>query len=216
MELDDLKSTWQQLNQKLDQQNALNLQILREAKLEKAKHGLRPLVWGQGFQMLLGLLLAIFSADFWIEHRHIPHLLFTGLLMHAYGLAMIIFGARMQFLIHHIDYSAPVLSIQKQLAKLRRFFVLGGLGVGLPWWVLWIPLMAMIFAKLGVDIFVHAPLLIWINLVACMLGILLTLLFLRWAKGRPKLFRALENTAAGHSLNKAQARLDEIARFEEA
>lgn len=214
MELDDFKSAWQALNQKVEQQNALSLHLLWESRAEKARHGLRPLVWGQALQMAIGALLVFFSAVFWSNHLHVPHLLFTGLLMHAYGLAMILFGARMQVLIHRIDFGAPVLDIQKQLAQLRRFYVVGGLWIGLPWWLLWIPLMLMVFMGLGVDIYMRAPQVITINVAACAVGLMLTLLFLRWAQGRPKLAKMLEDSAAGSILNKAQRRLDEIARFE--
>ncbi len=214
MELDDFKSAWQALNQKLDQQTALNLQLLRESRAEKARHGLRPLAWGQAIQMTLGALLILFSAGFWSNHRQVPHLLFTGLLMHAYGLAMVLFGVRMQVLIVRIDFGAPVLDIQKQLAQLRRFYVVGGLWIGLPWWLLWIPFMVMVFGSLGVDIYARAPQIITINVAACLVGLILTLLFIWWSKGRPKLAKMLENSAAGTSLNKAQRLLDEIARFE--
>ena len=83
MELDDFKSSWQALNQKLDQQTELNLHLLQESHGEKARHGLRPLVWGQAIQIALGILLVLASGDFWWNHRSVPHLLVTGLLMHV-------------------------------------------------------------------------------------------------------------------------------------
>ncbi len=214
MELDDFKSAWQALNQKLDQQTALNLQFLRESRAEKARHGLRPLIWGQAIQMVLGALLILFSAGFWSDHRQVPHLLFAGLLMHAYGLAMVLFGVRMQVLIHRVDFGAPVLTIQKQLAQLRRFYVVGGLWIGLPWWLLWVPFMVMVFRSLGVDMYAKAPEVIIINVAVGALGLILTMLFILWANGRPKLAKTLEDSAAGSSLNKAQRMLDEITRFE--
>lgn len=215
MELDDFKSEWQTLNQKLDQQATLNLQLLRESRKEKARHGLRPLVWGQAIQMVLGALLALYSAGFWWNHQQVPHLLFTGLLMHAYGLAMVLFGVRVQVLIHRIDFGAPVLSIQKQLAGLRRFYVVGEMCIGLPWWLLWIPCMTMLFmGRFGVDLYVKVPQVITLNVAVGIVGLILTWLFLRWSRGRPKLAETLEDATAAPSLNNAQRMLDEIARFE--
>jgi len=156
-----------------------------------------------------------FSVGFWSNHRHVPHLLFIGLLLRVYGLAMVLFSVRMVVLIRSIDFGAPVLSIQKQLARLRRFYVVGGLWIGLPWWVLWIPVLMMVFMGLGVDLYTKAPQLIHINVIACSVGLVLTVAFLRWAQGRPKLARILNNSAAGSSLNKTQRLLDEIARFEQ-
>jgi len=219
MELDDFKSAWQALDQKLDRQAALSLQLLRESRGKKARHGLRPLAWGQAVQIALGTLLVLFSVGFWSQHRQVPHLLFIGLLFHVYGLALVGFGIRIQVLIHRLDFGAPVLHIQSQLAQLRRFYVVGGLWLGLPWWLLWMPFMVMVFMGLfGVDLMVNLPHLLdrWIlwNGVTGAAGFMLTLLFLKWAKGRPALARKVENAAAGTSLNRARRMLEEIARFE--
>lgn len=219
MELDDVRSAWQALNQRLDQQAAWNLQLLRESRAEKARHGLRPLVWGQAIQMVLGVLLILASVGFWSGHRQVPHLLFTGLLFHVYGMALLLFGIRIQVLVRQIDFGAPVLSSQKQLAQLRRFYVVGGLWLGLPWWLLWIPFMVMVFMGLfGVDLVVKLPHILnsWIlwNVVAGAAGCALTLLFIKWAQGRPALAKRLEDAAAGTSLNRARRLLEEIAAFE--
>lgn len=215
MELDDLKATFQNLNASLERQNALNLALLRESRKEKARHGLRPLVWGQAIQMGLGLLLALVSAGFWTTHRQVPHLLLTGLILHAYGVAMILFGACMQVLLHRVDFGAPVLEIQKRLARLRRFYVVGGLWIGLPWWLLWLPFLAMVFMGLfGADLWVNAPGMFTGGLAIGVGGLLLTFVFHRWAQGRPGLTKKLEASAAGTSLNRAQALLDELAGFE--
>ena len=215
MELDDLKATFQGLNARLDRQNALNLALLRENRQEKARHGLRPLAWGQALQMAAGALLVLGSASFWWNHRDVPHLLATGLLFHAYGLALILCGVRMQVLLHRVDFGAPVVEIQKQLARLRRFYVVGGLWIGLPWWLLWMPFMAMVFMGLfGVDMYVNAPRMLGINLAVGLTGLALTWLFHRWAQGRPSLARKLSDSIAGTSLTRVQGLLDEISRFE--
>lgn len=214
MELDDLKATFQTLNANLERQNALNLALLRESRKEKVRHGLRPLVWGQAIQMALGLLLALLSAGFWTAHRQVPHLLLAGLAMHAYGLVMILFGARMQVLIHAVDFGAPVLEIQKRLARLRRFYVVGGMWIGLPWFLLWLPFMTMVFMGLfGADMWVNAPGVYALGAAIGVGGLGLTFAFHRWALGRPGLSKKLEASAAGTSLNRAQALLDELAGF---
>ena len=213
MELDNLKATFQTLNANLERQNALNLALLRESRKEKARHGLRPLVWGQAIQMAAGALLLTCSAVFWSSHREVPHLFATGLFFHVYGLAMVLAGARMQALLRRVDFGAPVVEIQKRLAQLRRFYVVGGLWLGLPWFLLWMPFTAMtIMGLFGVDLYVKEPLVIASAVGG--IGILLICLFLRWAKGRPKLAKQLAEALAGSSLTRAQRLLDEIASFE--
>lgn len=214
MELDDMKAAWETLNQRLDAQAALNLHIYKEGKLDRLRRGLRPLVWGQAIQIVIGALVAVWGGSFWVDHRTVPHLLIAGLIVHAAGISMIALGALMEALIARIDYSAPVLTIQRQLAQLRKVYVHGGLAIGLPWWLLWIPFLMVLIGYAGVDLYLHARSVIWIGTAIGVAGLLATWAFVRWARNRPRLAGRLENSAAGGSINRAQAHLDEVARFE--
>ena len=215
MELDDMKAAWQALDHRLDAQAALNLHMFKEGKLDRLRRGLRPLAWGQAIQIVMGVLIAVWGGGFWVDHREVPHLLIAGMIVHAAGISMIALGAVMQALIARIDYSAPVLTIQRQLAQLRKVYVRGGLAIGLPWWVLWVPF-AIVFLKteFGADLFVNAPGVVWINVATGFVGMLLSLLFILWAAKRPRLAKRMEHGAAGGSINRAQAHLNDIAHFE--
>lgn len=217
MELDDLKQAWQTLHKRLEQQNALNLHLFKEGKLEKTRSSLRPLFWGQIAQLLFGLPFIVLAVSFWPEHRDVPHLLLSGLIVHAYGVLTIVMSGITLGMIGRIDYAAPVVQIQKQLAQVRRFYILGGMIAGLPWALLWIPLMTVVFGLLGVDMWIQAPSVIWIGGsvgVAILLG---TWWFHRWSRhpSRPRLAKAMEDSVTGGSLRKAQTYLDEIAQFEQ-
>lgn len=215
MELDDMKAAWLTLDRRLEIQAALNQKMYQENKLDKARSGLRPLVWGQALQMITGALIALWAVEFWSQHRDVPHLLITGLIVHAYGIAMILLGAAMQVLIGRIDYAAPVLTIQRQLAQLRKLYVRGGLLIGLPWWLIWMPFMEIFFkSKFGVDLLVNAPELLTIGIGTGIVGLVLTYGVYRWILKRPTLAKRVEHGAAGTSLNKAQHHLAEIAQFE--
>ncbi|MEO5561705.1 MAG: hypothetical protein ABIR10_18720, partial [Dokdonella sp.] len=217
MELDDLKLAWQTLDRRLEQQNALNLQLFKDGRLDKTRRGLRPLIWGQAVQMLIGAAGAFWFAPFWIAHRHELPLLLAGLTMHAYCIGLIVFGAVMQARIAHIDYAAPVLQIQRELLSLRRTYVIGGLLLGLPWWFLYVPLI-MVLAKVGdnVDVFDSAPSFVFTSLAVGGAGLLLTWALHRWANrlGRARIGRWLDDTAAGASIRRAQAAVDDLSRFE--
>lgn len=217
MELDDLKIAWQTLDRRLDTQAALNLHIFKDGKLDKVRRGLRPLFWGQIVQMLCGVALVLLSVSFWTTHRDVAHLLLAGLSLHVYAVLMILCGGATIGLIRRIDYAAPVLAIQKQLGHLRRFYVRTSLGLGLAWWLLWIPLMMMFFMGVfGVDMYANVPEVIWINMAVGSTGVLATWWFHRWSRhpSRPRLAKFMEDSVTGSSLRKAQSVLDEIARFE--
>jgi len=213
MELDELKHAWKTLDRRLEQQNALGLQLLRDGRLERARSGLRPLVWGQAIQMLIGGAGALLFAPIWIAYRDAPAVLLAGLVMHAYCLALIVFGAVMQAKIARIDYAAPVLAIQRQLLDLRRTYIIGGMLIGLPWWFLTAPLLVALSRGAILE---QAPSVIWLQLLIGAAGLLATWWFHRWANRpqRAAFGRKLDDGAAGGSIRRAQAALDEIAEFE--
>jgi hypothetical protein len=213
MELDQLKHAWKTLDHRLEQQNALGLQLLREGRLERAQRGLRPLVWGQAIQMLIGAIGMSWFAPFWVEHRHEPSLLLAGLTMHAYCLGLVVFGAVMQSQIARVDYAAPVLAIQRQLLTLRRSYVIGGMLIGLPWWFLTAPLLVVLSEGVILE---RAPSVIWLQLAIGAVGLLATWWFHRWANRpeRAAFGRKLDDGAAGGSIRRAQAALDQLAEFE--
>lgn len=219
MELDQLKHAWQTLDRRLAQQHLLQVRVLRERKLDSLRRHLRPLQWGHILQMTFGVLMVVLAVAVWPHHLGETHLLLAGLVMHAYGVAVIVLGAVMLSRIGSVDYDAPVLGIQKQLAGLRKLYVLSGMWVGLPWWLLWVPCAMLVFMALfGADFYRNAPWAIWLNLAVGSVGLLTTWGFHRWSRhpSRPRLGKWLDDSLTGNSLRKAQGALDEIIRFEQS
>ncbi len=216
MQLDDMKAAWLTLDRRLETQAAMNLQMYKENKLDKARSGLRALVWGQALQMIVGALIALWAAGFWSQHRDVPHLLIAGLIVHVYGISMILFGAAMQVLIGRIDYAAPVIAIQRQLARLRKVYVRGGLLIGLPWWLIWMPFLEIFFmSKFDADLYANASEFIGISIVIGIVGLVLTYVVYRWIAKRPLWAKRVEDGSAGRSLNQTQNYLDQITQFEQ-
>lgn len=214
MELDEMKLAWQALDARLERQHALDIQLFRDRKLDKLQRGLRPLVWGQALQMLVGALGLLWLAPIWIAHWHDSAVLLSGVVVHLYCIGLIVVGAVVQSHVARIDHGASVLTIQRQLLRLRRTYaVAGALVVGLPWWFLTAPLLVV----LSRGAIMHtAPSVIWIQLGIGAAGLLGTWWFHRWAHRpqRTDFGRRLDDSAAGGSICRAQAALDQIARFE--
>jgi Na+/melibiose symporter-like transporter len=90
-----------------------------------------------------------------------------------------------------------------------------GFIVGLPWWVLWIPLVMVVF---GFDL-VGGASRAWLvtNLIVGVAGIVGTLWYYRHLWVEPadsERRRSTEASASGKGFRSAQLFLDEIARFE--
>ncbi len=214
MELDDIKAAWKVLDERLTRQNALGLALVRESRLDRLRRGLRPLVWGQALQMLIGAAGCLVFAPIWIHHLDRPAALIGGLVMHLYCIGLIVVGGLVEGQIARIDHAAPVLELQRRLLKLRQTYAVGGaLAVGLPWWFLTAPLLLALTAGRIMD---TAPEVIWSQLAIGAAGLLGTWWFHRWAHRpeRAAFGRKVDASAAGGSLRRAQAALDELAAFE--
>ena len=209
-ELDDLKSAWQSLSRNLERQHAFALHQFREKKLTRFRAGFRPLVIGQTIQIICGALLAIFGGSFWVDHINVAHLMLYGISLHAYGVMLIVFAARDLFLIKRLDYAAPVLALQKQIADLRRWHLRSAIWFGVTGCLIWIPLILMILHGLGADLWVRNPRVVgwlFLNGLIC-LGVFYGIV--SWEK----LAKNFEENSGGRSVKRAQALLNEIERFE--
>lgn len=217
MEPDELKAAWQALNHRLERQTALDLQLLRERRLDRLRGSLRPLFWGQLLQILLGVALALLGIACWKNNLHAAGYLATGIVLHAFGIANAALGGITLGLIGGIDHAAPVLAIQKRLTLLRKFYLFGAVLLGLPWWIMWV-LVVIAFAGLdGHPPHAGTPGWVWINLAVGALGMLATWGLYRWSHADPKrakLAKWMDDAVSTAGLRKAQALLDEVRGFE--
>lgn len=218
MELDDFKSVWQSIDRKLERDHDTQRLLYREHRLDRARSSLRPLAFGQALQMLLGIGLIVLGVACWKRNLDIPGFLISGLVVHAFGVANVAMSGITLGLIGSIDYAASVLSIQRRLALLQRFHALGAVVCGLPWWIMWLPVVIALAGlgshPAGAD--ASTPMWIWISLTVCLLGLVATWAFYRWSQrtGYPRLAKAMRDTVTGTSLRRAQAQLEELERFE--
>ena len=211
----ELKIAWKELGQHLERQNTLTLRHLKENKLTHVRFGLRPLLLGQILQLVLGIIIAGVSAQFWVNHRSILHLLLGGLFLHAYGIMFIAFALRDLLLIFRIDYAAPTIVIQKQLAELRAWHIRTAFWFGLSGSVMWLPVFIIMLYWLGVDrLWIeNSRGLYWLIATAAVcFGVSYGLVLL--SRTSTSWGRALAASWIGRSVNHAKTALDEIEEFE--
>ena len=216
MELDEMKSAWLALDRRLERQEALQLRTFRENRLDRLHATLRPLLVGQVVQIIVGVLLTFVFAPFWVEHRDTPHLLLIGLSLHAYALMFIVFAARDLYMIQRVDYAAPVLQIQRRLTELRAWRVRIAPVFGAVGCLIWVPFLLWVFeVAFGVDVYAVNPLVVYVFIASGLGCFGLMVVLLRWLRNprRERLAKALEDSAAGRSIAKAQRFVDEVAAF---
>lgn len=213
MELDDLKSAWQALDRRLQLDNALRVQDLRERRLDRARGNLRPLLFGMALQALLGIGLVVLGVACWRQNLHVPGLLLTGIVLHAAGVAHVAFAGLVTGLATTVDYGAPVLAIQKRLRLLLQVQVLNSNACGLPWWILWV-LVVVGFAGLDPQRPTGpTPAWIWISLACGVAGMLATWAWSARAARKPRDPAArIDDGADG--IRRNLRLLDDIEHFE--
>ncbi|MET0229566.1 MAG: hypothetical protein ABW186_01380 [Rhodanobacteraceae bacterium] len=216
MELDEMKAAWLALDRRLAREEALTLITFRERRLDRLRAMLRPLIAARVVQIVLGAVMALAVAPFWVGHLSTPHFVVIGAALHLYALMMIIGGARDLFMIHRIDYAAPVVEIQLRLAELRAWLLRSAPVFGAVGCFIWIPFTLWAFEVLfGADIWAHAPEVVWIFVGWGVVALGALLLALRVARhpGRTKWAERFERGMIGGRLANAQRYLDEISAF---
>ena len=213
-DIDDLKTAWKELNRQLERQNTLTLRQIKENKLGRFRSGLRPLVFGQTLQLIVGAVITIVSANFWLSHLNQLHLLLSGLFLQAYGILFIAFAVRDLMLIRQIDYSAPIVVIQKQLAELGAWHIRAAIWYGMAGSVVWLPVLIVILHLLHADIWTQKPRAVWWLLSSVLVCLAFNYGLVLLARTPGRCGRALAGSWIGRSVNRAQAALTEIEEFE--
>lgn len=216
-ELDDLKQLWQRLDARLAAQQTLAFQAFRDRRLQTLRRRLWPLYGGQIVQLAFGIAMLVFGVYGWRRNMATPHLVAAGLLVQVYGVAAIASAGRTMQLIREFDYTMPVVTLQRQLVVLRTWHVRTGVWLGQAWWFLWMPCVMIVAAALGVDVWRRAPQVLWFGAAVGVAGVVVMEAAARLSR-RPhwRWLAVLNDDAmAGASLRRAQAVLDEIARFED-
>ena len=213
LELDDLRRSWQALERKLDAQQALNLELATESRVDKAKARLRPVLMGQAVQAAVGIACTVFFARFWLAHLDAPAALVSGLLMHAWAVALVVSAVTELLLVMRINYAQPVLTIQKYLGVLQYWRTRMAPLLGLAFWVLWLPLVEVLLKHFtGADI---AGWFLWTNVAVGVAGLAGTVWGFRRLRRRGHRFAdAIDADNAGGGVRSAQALLADIRRFE--
>jgi hypothetical protein len=215
MELEELKMTWETLNQHIKRESAISFALYTDRKLSNARSRLRPLFIGQVLQLFFGIGFLLLAATLWSSRPTAISVIVAGVVVNAYGVGCIIAAGMVMGAISNIDYAGSVLEIQQRLARVRRAYIVGGIVAGLTWWFLWIPLLMVLLALVHVNLYAHAPSVIWGGLAVGVIG-LAGMLWLYAYSRKPShegLRRFVDQAVVGRSLQRAQAQLDEIRQF---
>ena len=215
MELEEMKSAWETLNQHIKRESAISLALYTDRKVASVRARLRPLFVGQFLQLFFGTGFLLLAATLWSTKPTAFSVVVAGVVVNAYGVGCIIAAGMVMGAISNVDYAGSVLEIQERLARVRRAYVVGGLVAGLTWWFLWIPLLMVLLGLIHVNLYAHAPSVVWMGLAVGMVGLTGTLWLYAHSRkpSHERLRRFVDQAMVGRSLQRAQAQLEEIRQF---
>jgi hypothetical protein len=107
--------------------------------------------------------------------------------------------------------------VQGGLAHVRHAYGICVLVAGLSWWLLWIPLLMLLAGLAHINLYAHAPSVIWIGIATGIVGLLGTYWMYLYSmkSSNIQLRQFIERATFGRSLQKALQQLNEVRKFEE-
>jgi bacteriorhodopsin len=228
MNLDELKIRLAEQDAKIDQVIRLNAMAVREVQLSKTKSSVRWLVRGVAFELLMTIVAVVWLGDFMAGHLREPRFLLPAVVIDICVIAFMGASIRQLVVMASLNYSLPVVSVQKELGRLRILRIRTTKWAMILSFVLWFPaLIVLLKGFLGVDMWrilgavgeQDGSFLAWV--VANVLFGLVVALGMIWISkryahrmDRSPMLKRLMDDVAGHSLTKALSSLDSIVRFE--
>jgi hypothetical protein len=218
MELDELKASWQRLDRRVDELTTINRRLLTETLARKTRWRLAPVVIGAALNIVIGAWFALIWGAFWSAHLASPAVAVAGIALHLASIGLIVIGVIRLVLVLRLDYTRPVLEIQRSLATLQkveaRFFHAVWFGC---WVLLPAAVIAIVMGFAGVDLWERASSYLIANFLVCLAGGLAPPLLHYWARRRNSRLAAwLDDFLLSRSIARAKAAVAEIDEFTRA
>lgn len=220
MELDDLKSAWRALDERVVSAHALNVRMFTELKLDKTRHALRQVTWLLWLEIVVALGAAVMTGSFLADHWRSARFAIPALALHGVAIAAIVSAVAQLTMLATLDYAGPVVRMQSTLTELsvrRMREVRWGLLLMFP---LWTPLVVVVMqAFFGFDVYRWFGV-GWVaaNLAFCAAAVPVVIWVVRrWDRriGERGILRELADDIAGRRLATAIGFLSEVSEFEQ-
>ena len=218
MDIDELKTAWRALDERVSQSLALNLQTRRDYTMDRARASLNVLAWSPRGNLAMNVIAAVVDGAFLARHMHEARFAVPAALLLGVAIVAIVWHARQLALLSRIDYSGPVVTIQRTLAEVYAMRVRESRWILVSGPLLWTPGLIVVAGLIGIDLYaVVNGLWIIVNLLFGAAVLAAGFWFSRRYAAQLKESTAAKRMAdsfAGASLTRAMKLVDEISEFE--
>lgn len=123
MENLDIQNLWKQNETLLEANRKLNLTLLKEMKLDKAKSSLFGLLFLPITTLIFYTITGFYALYFAIEHAQFWYFAFSGVVVTFFSFWLVWSSIKQLKLILSVDYTQTVINIQEKLTKLKTAIV---------------------------------------------------------------------------------------------
>jgi hypothetical protein len=215
MELDELKASWQRLDQRVQLLTAMNRRLVIDTVVRKARWRLAPVIAGAVANVALGAFFAVAAGAFWTAHLDSPPVLISGITLHVLGIVFIVIGVGRLALARRVDFTRPVLEIQRSLASLQQWEAWSFHAVWAGCCILPLAIaISVTMAAMGGNFWERASGYLLTNLVVWLAVAAAPLLLYIVSRRRGGTFAArMDSFLTSHSIARAREIIDEIDEF---
>ena len=219
MDLDHLKATWAQYDQKLDAIIQLNHRLLTSMNLKPVRSALGWLRVSLIVEALFALASVVLLGAFIADNIGVVRFALPAAVLDVFALVFLNILIRQIVTIGQIDYAQPIASIQKNLEAVRILRIRYIQGVFLIAVLAW-PLLYVVGFKalFGLDAYsIFSAAYFWANVLVGLAVIPLAIWLSKAFGGQlsdPPAMRYVVRTISGSSLNAANDALARLSEFE--
>jgi hypothetical protein len=123
MEHIDIQNLWKKSEALLEANRKLNLTLLKEIKLDKAKSSLNNLLFLPISTLLFYTIIGFYAMYFTVEYSEQWYFSFSGAIVVFFSFWLAWTSIKQLQLISSIDYTEAIINIQKKLAKLKTAII---------------------------------------------------------------------------------------------
>jgi hypothetical protein len=220
MNLDILRTEWAARDQKLESALRLNTRLLHDAFLEKGRAEIvRKNDFGV-FSVLIWVATLIAVGLFMAKNVGDMRFFLPALLIQAWTLATGVVGLSQRAAMRELDYSQPLVEVQKRLEALRirrlQTFKWSFLTGQIVWWI---PFMIVVTRAIGADVYASEWMrqFMLINVAIGLIAIPVAIWVCRRIAGRfggSKVLASFTDAIAGRDVVAARDFLDRLSRLE--
>lgn len=219
MELDELKTQWAEYDRKLDRMARIGGGLVAEARARKAGSGLSWAYHGIVFEQLMSIPTVVLLGVFISQHFSEPRYLVPAIVLDVFAVLSIVSCALQLSELNGVDYSEPVVAIQKKVERVRVLRLRTVRWGFLLWPVLWVPFMIVALrGVLGIDGYAlfHGG---WLT-IDLAAGAAITVLLFLLSKAlagpfqRSRIGGRILDALAGRNLSRARTFLAELQQLE--